>query len=409
MTNVFDTLKERGFIQQATHEESIKELLSKEKVTFYIGFDPTADSLHVGHFVPLVAMAHMQKAGHKPVALVGGGTAMVGDPTGKTDMRKMMTREEISENAECFKRQISKFIDFSEGKAVMVDNSDWLLKLNYVDFLRDIGVYFSVNKMLTYECFKSRLEGKGLSFIEFNYMLMQSYDFLELYRNYGCNFQFGGDDQWANILGGVDLIRRVESKEAFGLTFSLLTTSEGKKMGKTEKGALWLDANKTSPFEFYQYWRNVQDNDVEKCLALLTFLPMEEVRRLGALKDAEINEAKKILAFEVTKLVHNQEEAEKAQKAAEALFSGKGDSDSIPGVEILKSELIQGIKLLDLIVKANLTTSKSEARRALEQGGIYVNEIKMTDVNMDIGEKDLVNGQIMLQRGKKSFCKVSIK
>lgn len=409
MVNAFDILKERGFIQQATHEDSIRELLGKEYITFYTGFDPTADSLHVGHFVPLMAMAHMQKAGHKPIALVGGGTAMVGDPTGKTDMRKMMSREEIADNAECFKRQISKFIDFKDDKAIMVDNADWLLKLNYVDFLRDIGVYFSVNKMLTYECFKTRLEGKGLSFIEFNYMLMQSYDFLELFRNYKCNFQFGGDDQWANILGGVDLIRRVESKDAFGLTFSLLTTSEGKKMGKTEKGALWLDASKTTPFEFYQYWRNVQDNDVERCLALLTFLPMEEVRRLGALKDAAINEAKKILAFEVTKLVHNQEEAEKAQNAAESLFGGKGDNASIPSIEILKSELLQGIKLLDLIVQAGLTPSKSEARRALEQGGIYVNEIKITDVNMNIGEKDLVNGKLMLQRGKKSFCKVIFK
>lgn len=409
MSNAFDVLKERGFLQQATHEEAIRELLEKDKITFYIGFDPTADSLHVGHYIPLMAMAHLQQAGHRPIALVGGGTAMVGDPTGKTDMRKMMSRGEIAENAEKFKKQISKFIDFNDGKAIMVDNADWLLKLNYVDFLREIGVYFSVNKMLTYECFKSRLEGKGLSFIEFNYMLMQSYDFLELYKNYGCNFQFGGDDQWANILGGVDLIRRVEGKEAFGLTFSLLTTSEGKKMGKTEKGALWLDANKTTPYEFYQYWRNVQDSDVEKCLSLLTFIPMEEVKRLGALKDAEINEAKKVLAYEVTKLVHNEEEAKKAQQASEALFGGKGDRDSIPGIEISQSEIKSGIKLLDLIVKANLTPSKSEARRALEQGGIYVNEVKISDVNMEITEKDWVNGEILLQRGKKSFCKVMVK
>ncbi len=315
MENVFDILKERGFVKQTTHEEETRELLARGRVTFYTGFDPTADSLHIGHFIPLMAMAHMQRAGHRPIALVGGGTALIGDPTGKTDMRKMLTVEQIKYNSDCFKKQISKFIDFSEDKAIMVNNADWLLKFNYVDFLRDIGVHFSVNKMLAAECFKSRLEGKGLTFIEFNYMLMQSYDFLELRRKYDCRLQLGGDDQWANILGGIELIRKVESMEAYGLTFSLLETSEGKKMGKTESGALWLDANKTSPYEFYQYWRNVQDSDVEKCLSLLTFIPMDEVRKLSALKDKEINEAKKILAYEVTKLVHGETEAENAKKA----------------------------------------------------------------------------------------------
>ena len=408
MSNVFDTLKERGFIQQLTHEEPLREMLGKEKITFYTGFDPTADSLHVGHFVPLMAMAHMQKAGHKPIALVGGGTAMVGDPTGKTDMRKMMTREEIASNAEHFKKQISKFIDFNDGKAVMVDNADWLLKLNYVDFLRDIGVYFSVNKMLTYECFKSRLEGKGLTFIEFNYMLMQSYDFLELYKKYGCNVQLGGDDQWANILGGVDLIRRVESKEAFGITFSLLTTSEGKKMGKTEKGALWLDANKTSPYDFYQYWRNVQDSDVEKCLSLLTFIPMEEVRRLSSLKDAEINKAKKVLAFEITKLVHGEEEAVKAQKAAEALFGGKGDAESIPTKEMSLDE-ISAMFLPDLIASTPLVASRSEARRLIQQDkGFYINDKLVTDINKRMEEEDVIDGQILIRKGKKSFFRFKI-
>lgn len=353
-------------------------------------------------------MAHMQKAGHKPIALVGGGTAMVGDPTGKTDMRKMLTREEISSNAECFKKQISKLVDFSDGKAIMVDNADWLMQLNYVSFLRDIGVHFSVNRMLTYECFKSRLEGKGLSFIEFNYMLMQSYDFLVLYKNYGCNIQLGGDDQWANILGGVDLIRKVEGKDAYGMTFTLLTTSEGKKMGKTENGAIWLDAAKTSPYEFYQYWRNVQDSDVEKCLSLLTFLPMEEVRRLGSLQDAKINEAKKILAFEVTKLVHGEEEAMKANDSAEALFGGAGDLTNIPSVEVAKEEILSGIKLIDLAVISGLTPSKSEARRAIQQGGLYLNGEKTYDVDQIVGEKDINDGCFMLQRGKKNFCRVKV-
>jgi len=408
MRNVFDVLKERGFIQQITHEEPLRELLEKEKVTFYIGFDPTADSLHVGSFLQLMVMAHMQRAGHKPIALVGGGTAMVGDPTGKTDMRKMMTREEISKNAECFKKQISKLVDFSDGKAIMVDNADWLMELNYVSFLREIGVHFSVNRMLTFECFKSRLEGKGLSFIEFNYMLMQSYDFLVLYKKYGCNIQLGGDDQWANILGGVELIRKIEGKDAFGMTFTLLTTSEGKKMGKTESGAIWLDSAKTSPYEFYQYWRNVQDCDVEKCLALLTFLPMDEVRRLGALKDAEINEAKKVLAFEVTKLVHGEIEASKAHHSAEALFGGTGDLSNIPSINVTKDEIHVGLKLVDLVAMSGLTPSKSDARRTAEQGGLYLNGEKTTDVDMIVNDKDIVKGSIMLQRGKKNYCLVKV-
>ena len=408
MDNVFDILSERGFIQQTTHEERLRELLGKEKATFYIGFDPTADSLHVGHFLQLIAMSHMQKAGHKPIALVGGGTAMVGDPSGKTDMRRMLTREEIAANAERFKLQISRFIDFSNDRAVMVDNADWLLKLNYVDFLREIGVHFSVNRMLTAEAFKSRLEGKGLSFIEFNYMLMQSYDFLELFRNYGCVLQLGGDDQWSNIINGVDLIRRMEGKDAYGMTFTLLTTSEGKKMGKTESGAIWLDADKTPPYDFYQYWRNVQDADVKRCLALLTFLPMDEVGRLGALKDAEINEAKKVLAFEVTRLVHGQEEAQKAQTAAEALFGGSGNADGIPGIEIAADELSRGIRLADLVTRCALAQSKSEARRAIQQGGVYINENKVSDVDAVIGTEDADNGQILVQRGKKNYCMIKV-
>lgn len=406
MASVYDVLKERRYLSQVTHEEPVRELLEKEKIAFYIGFDPTADSLHVGHFLQLMVMSHMQKAGHTPVALVGGGTAMIGDPTGKTDMRRMMTKEEIQHNAECFKKQISRLVDFSDGKAIMVNNADWLLKLNYVEFLREIGIHFSVNRMLTAECFKSRLEGKGLSFIEFNYMLMQSYDFLELSRKYGCKMQLGGDDQWSNILGGVDLIRRVEGKDVYGMTFTLLTTSEGKKMGKTESGAVWLDPAKTSPFDFYQYWRNTDDKDVEKCLALLTFLPMDEVRRLGSLKDAAINEAKKVLAFEVTKIVHGEEEAAKAQMAAEALFGGKGDSESVPMVEVPSEELSHGIKLLDLLVRTNLTPSKSEARRAVQQGGVSVNGLKVYDFDLSLSEKDISDGQILLQKGKKSFCRV---
>ncbi|MCT8976372.1 tyrosine--tRNA ligase [Clostridium sp. CX1] len=406
MASVYDILLERGYIKQVTHEEEIKELLEKEKVTFYIGFDPTADSLHVGHFVQMMVMAHMQKEGHKPIALIGGGTAMIGDPSGKSDMRKMMTKEQIQHNADCFKVQFSKLIDFNDEKAIMANNGDWLLGLNYVEFLREVGVHFSVNRMLTAECYKQRLE-KGLTFLEFNYMLMQGYDFLELNRRYGCVLQMGGDDQWSNILSGVDLIRRKESKPAFGMTFTLLTTSEGKKMGKTEKGALWLDAEKTSPYEFYQYWRNVGDADVEKCLALLTFLPMDEVRRLGALEGAEINEAKKVLAFEVTKLIHGEEEAQKAKTAAEALFAGGQDMSSVPTVTIEKGEL--SCNVLDLLVNTKILPSKSEARRLVQQGGLTINDEKITDINSEITEEYFQDGSILIRRGKKNYNRIILK
>lgn len=406
MVNVYDTLLERGFIKQMTHEEEIKELLGKEKITFYIGFDPTADSLHVGHFLQLMVMAHMQRAGHRPIALIGGGTAMIGDPTGKTDMRKMLTKEEIDHNADCFKSQMSRLVDFSDDKAIMVNNGDWLLNLNYVNFLRDIGVHFSVNKMLTAECYKQRLE-KGLTFLEFNYMLMQGYDFLELHRRYGCVMELGGDDQWSNILAGVDLIRRKEVKPAFGMTFTLLTTSEGKKMGKTEGGAVWLDKDKTSPYDFYQYWRNVNDADVEKCLALLTFLPMDEVRRLGALKDAEINEAKKVLAFEITKIVHGEEEAKKAQSAAEALFGGGVNMENVPTVYIEKDKM--NSTLLDVLVSTGIIPSKGEGRRLIQQGGLTVNDVKVTDVNTTVTEEHFKDGSMMVKRGKKNFNRITLK
>lgn len=403
--SVFDTLKERGYIQQLTHEDEIKELLEKEKITFYTGYDPTADSLHIGHFVTLMAMAHMQRAGHRPIALVGGGTAMVGDPSGKTDMRKMLTKEEIQHNAGMFKKQMEKLIDFSDGKAIMVNNADWLYNLNYIDFLRDVGVHFSVNRMLTAECFKQRME-KGLSFLEFNYMLMQSYDFLELNKRYSCIMQLGGDDQWSNIISGVDLIRRKEGKPAYGMTFTLLTNSEGKKMGKTEKGALWLDPEKTSPYEFYQYWRNIDDTDVEKCLALLTFLPMEEVRRLGSLKDKEINEAKKVLAYEVTKIVHGEEEAINAKKAAEALFGAGGDLSNIPSSSVSRDLL--GSKILDVLMEAGIIPSKSEGKRLIQQGGLYVNDEKITDMNLEITESFFKNGSMLVRKGKKTYNQITI-
>ncbi len=371
--NVFDILKERGFVEQVTHEEELRELFDKESVTFYIGFDPTADSLHVGHFVQMIVMAHMQRAGHRPIALLGGGTTMVGDPSGRTDMRQMLTQEEINDNAEKFKVQFQRLIDFSDDKAIMDNNANWLLDLNYVKFLREIGIHFSVNRMLTAECYKNRLE-KGLTFIEFNYMLMQAYDFLELYRRYNCKLQMGGDDQWSNIIAGTDLIRRVEGASAYGMTFTLLTTSEGHKMGKTQSGAVWLDPEKTSPFEFYQYWRNIDDADVEKCLALLTFIPMEEVRRLGALPGSKINEAKKVLAFEITNLVHGKDEAIKAQNAAEALFGTGGDMDLVPSTELEKDKLEEGINIIDVLVASELVASKGEGRRLINQGGLTLND-----------------------------------
>lgn len=403
--SAFDVLKERGFISQLTHEDEIKELLEKEKVTFYIGFDPTADSLHVGHFITVMAMAHMQREGHRPIALVGGGTGMIGDPSGKTDMRKMLTKEDIEHNVNSIKAQLGRFIDFSDDKAIIANNADWLLNLNYINFLRDIGVCFSVNRMLTAECFKQRME-KGLSFLEFNYMLMQGYDFLELYRRYGCVLELGGDDQWSNIIAGADLIRRKENKPAFGMTFTLLTNSEGKKMGKTEKGALWLDPEKTSPYDFYQYWRNVNDADVEKCLSLLTFLPMDEVRRLSSLKDKEINEAKKVLAFEVTKLVHGEDEALKAKQAAEALFGAGGDLGNIPTSTISKDKL--GQKILDILIEASVLPSKSEGRRLIQQGGLTVNNEKITDMDTVIDESFFKDGKMLVRRGKKNYNQIVI-
>jgi tyrosyl-tRNA synthetase len=405
LSSVIDVLVERGFIKQFTHENETRELLEKEKISFYIGFDPTADSLHVGHFLALMLMSHMQKAGHRPIVLVGGGTAMVGDPTGKTDMRKMLTREDIEQNVKCIKEQMGRFIEFEDGKAILANNADWLMNLNYIEFLRDIGVHFSVNRMLTAECFKQRLE-KGLSFLEFNYMLMQGYDFLELNKRYNCVMQLGGDDQWSNMIAGVELIRRKENKPAFAMTATLLTTSEGKKMGKTEGGAVWLDPEKTTPYDFYQYWRNVEDADVERCLSLLTFVPMDEVRRLGSLKDSEINKAKKILAYEVTKLVHGEEEAKKAEKASEALFGSGSDMSNVPTVSITKDML--GEALLDALVYTKIIPSKSEGRRLIQQGGIVLNDEKVSDVNAKIQESDFKDGSILLKRGKKKFYKIII-
>jgi len=405
MRNVYDVLKERGLIAQVTHEEEIRNLLANEKVTFYIGFDPTADSLHVGHFLQMVVMRHMQMHGHRPIALVGGGTGHIGDPSGRTDMRQMMTADIINHNCECFKKQLSSVIDFSDGKAIMVNNADWLLKLNYVDFLRDIGSCFSVNKMLTAECFKQRLE-KGLSFLEFNYMLMQSYDFLMLSREYDCKIELGGDDQWSNILGGIDLCRRKDQKQVYGMTFTLLTNSEGKKMGKTQSGALWLDPAKTSPYDFYQYWVNVDDADVIKCLKLLTFLPLEEIEAMAEYKDAEINKAKKVLAYEVTKLVHGQEEADKAQAAAEAVFGAGNASENMPTTEIAASEISSGLSILDCMVKMGIIASKGEGRRLIQQGGVSLNGNKISDVNYVLADSDFENGEAIIKKGKKVFHRV---
>ena len=408
MRNVYDVLKERGLIAQVTHEEEIRELLGNEKVTFYIGFDPTADSLHVGHFLQMVVMRHMQMHGHRPIALVGGGTGHIGDPSGRTDMRQMMTEDVINHNCECFKKQLSSVIDFSDGKAIMVNNADWLLKLNYVDFLRDIGSCFSVNKMLTAECFKQRLE-KGLSFLEFNYMLMQSYDFLMLSREYGCKIELGGDDQWSNILGGIDLCRRKDQKQVYGMTFTLLTNSEGKKMGKTQSGALWLDPEKTSPYDFYQYWVNVDDADVIKCLKLLTFLPLEEIEKMAEYKDAEINKAKKVLAYEVTKLVHGEEEAEKAKAAADAVFGSGASSENMPTTEILSSEISDGLSILDCMVKAGIIASKGEGRRLIQQGGVSLNGDKVTDANYVLAPSDFESGEAVIKKGKKVFHRILVK
>jgi len=404
--NVYDVLEERGFLKQCSHPEELRELLSKEKITFYIGFDPTADSLHIGHYVALMTMAHMQRAGHKPIVLLGNGTAFIGDPSGKTDMRTMMSKETLAYNASCFKAQMARLLDFSEGKAQIVYNGDWLYPLNFLDFMRDIGVYFSVNRMLTAECYKQRME-KGLTFFEMSYMLMQSYDFLELNRRYGCVLQMGGDDQWSNILNGADLIRRKEQKPAYALTTSLLTTSDGKKMGKTEKGAVWLDPNKCSVYDFYQYWRNVGDQDVEKCLSLLTFIPMDEVKRLGALPGEQINEAKRTLAYTITAQVHGEEEAKKAQAAAEALFAGGNDQSNIPTYEISAEEIAQsGLRVTDLLVLAKLAVSKSDARRLIEGGGVFAGERKVESVNESIDPEEISGEGIILRKGKKGYCRI---
>ena len=400
---VFEELKRRGLLAQLTDEEEIKELINAGKATFYIGFDPTADSLHVGHFMALCLMKRLQMAGNKPIVLIGGGTAMIGDPSGKTDMRKMMTKETINHNVECFKKQMSHFIDFSDDKAIIVNNGDWLLDLNYVDVLRDVGACFSVNKMLTFECYKQRME-RGLTFLEFNYMIMQSYDFYRLFQDYGCNMQFGGDDQWANMLGGTELIRKKLGKDAYAMTITLLLNSEGKKMGKTEKGAVWLDPEKTSPYDFFQYWRNVGDNDVIKCLKLLTFLPIEQIEEMErTMTGAELNKAKELLAYELTSLIHGKEEADKCLEAAKKLFGGAGNTDDMPTTEIPAAELEGGINILDLLVKTALCPSKSEARRLVQQGGVSVDDVKVTDPNaaVEIAES------VIIKKGKKVYHKVA--
>ena len=406
---IYEELKARGLIAQVSNEEEIRELVNTGKATFYIGFDPTADSLHVGHFMALCLMKRLQMAGNKPIALIGGGTTMVGDPSGRSDMRTMMTVETIQQNGERFKKQMSKFIDFSEGKAIMVNNADWLLQLNYIDFLREYGACFSVNNMLRAECYKQRME-KGLSFLEFNYMIMQSYDFLELFKRYGCNLQFGGDDQWSNMLGGTELIRKKLSKDAHVMTITLLLNSEGKKMGKTQSGAVWLDPEKTTPYDFYQYWRNVGDSDVLKCLRMLTFLPLEQIDAMDKWEGSQLNEAKEILAYELTKLVHSEEEAEKAQNAARALFSNGGDMANIPTTELSKSDLVDGVvDIITLLVKSGLCPSKSEARRAVEQGGVEAAGEKISGINKCFDTNELSGEGIVIKRGKKSYNRVILK
>lgn len=405
--NVFDELKARGMVAQMTNEEKIRELLGGDPISFYIGFDPTADSLHVGHFVQLMVMAHMQKAGHRPIALLGGGTGMVGDPTGKTDMRKMMTPETIAYHVDCFKKQMSRFVDFSEGHALMVNNADWLTNLNYIDFLREVGVHFSVNRMLTAECFKSRME-KGLSFLEFNYMLMQGYDFYYLNQNYDCVMEMGGDDQWSNILGGVELCRRKAGKEVYGITFALLTTSEGKKMGKTEKGTVWLDPDKTSPYDFFQYWRNVDDADVIRCLKMLTFVPLEEIEEMAKAKDSEINNVKERLAYEVTRLVHGEEEANKARETARSLFSGAATGANMPSTALADDQLQDGaIGVIDLLMLTKLAPSRGEARRLIAQGGVSVDDEKVQDVMQTVPVSAFDKGYVVIKKGKKVFHKVT--
>lgn len=404
---VYEELVERGLIAQVTDEEHIRELVNNGKAVFYIGFDPTADSLHVGHFMALTLMKRLQQAGNKPIALIGGGTAMIGDPSGRTDMRQMMTKETINHNCECFKKQMSRFIDFGEGKAMMVNNADWLLDLNYIEVLREVGACFSVNRMLNAECYKQRME-KGLSFLEFNYMIMQSYDFYALYQKYGCNLQFGGDDQWSNMIGGMELIRRKLGKEANAMTITLLTNSEGKKMGKTQKGAVWLDAEKTTPYEFYQYWRNVDDGDVIKCMKLLTFIPMSEINEYAKLEGAELNKAKEVLAYSLTELVHGKEEADKAQAAAKALFAGGSDDSNMPTTTVENADFEDGkVTVLSLMIKAGMIKSNGEGRRLIQQGGISVNDEKITDVFTAVSKDDLANG-IVVKKGKKVFHKFTL-
>lgn len=404
--SVFDELKARGMIAQMTNEEKIRDLMENQKIKFYIGFDPTADSLHVGHFVQIMVMAHMQRAGHVPIALFGGGTGMIGDPSGKTDMRKMLTKETIQYNIDCFQKQMSKLVDFSDGKALMVNNADWLLNLNYIEFLREVGVHFSVNRMLAAECYKQRLE-RGLSFFELNYMIMQSYDFLVLSREYDCQLEFGGDDQWSNIIGGVELNRRMDGREVCGMTFNLLQTSDGRKMGKTEKGAVWLDPEKTSPYEFYQYWRNVDDADVINCMKMLTFIPLDEIAEYEKLEGSALNQAKEKLAFEVTKLIHGAEEAQKAQSAAKALFSSSADAEHMP-TTVLKPEQFtdDAITVIDILVAASLAKSKGEARRLIEQGGITVDDGRVTNLGAAVSKADFAKGHVLVKKGKKVFHKI---
>ncbi len=405
---IYEELQARGLLAQLTDADEIRELINSGKAVFYIGFDPTADSLHVGHFMALCLMKRLQEAGNKPIALIGGGTAMIGDPSGRTDMRTMMTKETIEHNCECFRKQMSRFIDFSEGKALMVNNADWLLDLNYIEFIRDIGACFSVNNMLRAECYKQRME-KGLSFLEFNYMIMQSYDFMELYNRYGCNMQFGGDDQWSNMLGGTDLIRRKLGKDAYAMTITLLMNSEGKKMGKTQKGAVWLDPNKTTPFEFYQYWRNVADADVLKCLRMLTFLPLEQIDEMDKWEGSQLNRAKEILAYELTNLVHGEEEAKKAEEAAKALFAGGGSSENMPTTILTEDKFTDGcIDILGIMAASGLAASRSEARRAVEQGGVAVKGEKVTDVKASYTKEIIAAEEFIVKKGKKSFRKIIV-
>lgn len=421
---VFEELKARGMIAQLTNEEAVRDTLNNKKVKFYIGFDPTADSLHVGHFVQVMVMAHMQRAGHTPIALFGGGTGLIGDPSGKSDMRKMLTKEDIDHNIACFKKQMSRLVDFSDGKAIMVNNADWLTDLNYISFIREVGVHFTVSKMLAAECYKQRMERGGLTFFELNYMLMQSYDFYVLNRDYGCRLELGGDDQWSNIIGGVELTRRMavkkseetgepipESAEIFGMTFTLLTTSEGKKMGKTEKGAVWLDPEKTSPYEFYQYWRNVADADVIRCLKILTFVPVDEINELAKLEGSELNKAKALLAYEVTKLIHGEEEAIKAKEASEALFGSGKNIDNMPCAELSSDDFTDGeIPVIDVLVKAKLCPSKGDAKRVVQQGGAVVNDVKIDNIGAKIARSDFdKDGYVIIKKGKKSFVKVIVK